>query len=70
MIERAWPYPILKPEGEWTEFDRDYIALLRTAHELGYDPRDKRSATLVFRGRRNGWEPLLGDGEWQLVTWS
>ena len=75
MEERKWPFPILQREAEWTEFDCDYIALMRTAYGLGYDPREGpgncinlghcpegRSALLVHRGRRNGWEPFLGNG--------
>ncbi len=76
MDERAWPYPILKPEAEWTAFDRDYIDLMRAAFAEGYQPREGpggavelgqygigRSASLVFRGSRNGWESWLCDGE-------
>jgi hypothetical protein len=72
MEERAWPFPILKPEVEWTAFDRDYIDLMRVAYAEGYEPREGscvdlgrwpegRSVSLVFRGSRNGWEPFLGD---------
>jgi len=74
MDERTWPFPILKPEAEWTEFERDYIHLMRTAHAEGYSPREGpcscvdlgrwpegRSVGLVRRGSRNGWEPFLGD---------
>jgi hypothetical protein len=74
MEERFWPFPIVKPEAEWNEFDRDYVAFMRTAYSEGYRPRDEsgscisvgawsegRSASLVFRGSRNGWEPFLGD---------
>jgi hypothetical protein len=74
MDERPWPFPITKPEAEWSEFDRDYIDFMRTAFAHGYRPRegpgtcvtvgewpDGRSASLVFRGSRNGWEPFLGD---------
>ena len=75
MGERLWPFPIVKPETEWTEFDREYVNLMRTAYGEGYQPRvgpcdcidlgrwgRGRSASLVFRGPRNGWEPFLGDG--------
>src|SRR5437868_6440269 len=74
MDERFWPFPIAKPEAEWSEFDRDYVEFMRTAHAEGYRPREGpcrcigvgtwqkgRSASLVFRGSRNGWEPFLGD---------
>jgi len=74
MDGRAWPYPILKPEAEWTEFDRDYLELMRVAYAEGYGPREGpcrcvdlgrwpegRSVSLVHRGPRNGWEPFLGD---------
>lgn len=74
MEERFWPFPIAKPEGEWNDFDCEYVAFMRTAFAEGYRPReglggsielgkwgDGRSASLVFRGSRNGWEPFLGD---------
>jgi hypothetical protein len=74
MEERFWPFPIAKPEEEWSEFDRDYVHFMRTAYAQGYRPREGpgscvnigqwtegRSASLVFRGSRNGWEPFLGD---------
>lgn len=69
-----WPFPIRKPEAEWTEFDRDYVHFMQAACAEGYRPRQQRdgssieageqagrSAFLVFRGSRNGWEPWLGD---------
>jgi len=74
MEERFWPFPLTKPEVEWSEFDLDYVALMRTAYAEGYRPREGlcgcidlgqwpegRSASLVRRGSRNGWEPFLGD---------
>jgi hypothetical protein len=73
MEPRFWPYPILKPEAEWDDFDRHYIDFMRTAFVEGYHPRDYsetclevggsegRFASLVFRGKSNGWEPFLGD---------
>jgi hypothetical protein len=74
MEERFWPFPIVKPEEEWSEFDRDYVEFMRTAYAEGYQPREApcscievgkwgegRSASLVLRGSRNGWEPFLGD---------
>ncbi|HTU26992.1 MAG TPA: hypothetical protein VMF30_16415 [Pirellulales bacterium] len=74
MNERAWPFPILKPTSEWTEFDCDYIYLMRRAYAEGFCPREgpcscvelgrwpeRRSVSLVRRGNRNGWEPFLGD---------
>jgi hypothetical protein len=73
MDKRYWPFPIIKPEAEWSEFDQDYIDFMRTAFAKGYRPRegfcssvevgaweDGRSACLVCRGGRNGWEPFLG----------
>lgn len=76
MDEQAWPFPILKPEAEWSEFDRDYVDLMQTAYAEGFHPRDgqgssielgqrleRRSVCLVFRGVHNGWEPFLGDFE-------
>jgi hypothetical protein len=71
----AWPFPVLKPEAEWDEFDRDFLDFMRAAYAEGLRPRHQhcsaveanspagRSAFLVFRGRRNGWEPWLGDGD-------
>jgi len=74
MDERLWPFPIAKPEAEWTLLDQDFVDLLRTAYAEGYEPREGRcscidlgrwpvgrSVSLVFRGSRNGWEPFLGD---------
>lgn len=73
MEERSWPYPIVIPESDWTEFDHDYFDLMRTAYARGYCPREThscvdlgrwpegRSVGLVLRGLRNGWEPFLGD---------
>lgn len=70
----AWPFPLQKPESEWDEFDRDFLTFMRTSFAEGYRPRHRwcsaveadspsgRSAFLVFRGRRNGWEPWLSDG--------
>ena len=67
-----WPFPNVVPEAAWSEFDRDFIDLMRVAFAEGYRPRtelcgdaalgpspDGRSATLVRRGSRNGWEPFL-----------
>lgn len=76
MDVRYWPYPIDKPETDWTAFDREYVDLMRTAFAEGYCPYEGpgncitlgewpkgRSASLVFRGSRNGWEPFLGDSD-------
>ena len=76
MNERFWPITITKPEEEWNDFDRDYISFMRTAYAEGYRPRKGecdtievgdfevgRSACLISRGRRNGWEPFLGDSD-------
>jgi hypothetical protein len=74
MEERFWPIAIEKPEAEWNDFDRDYFEFMRTAYAEGYRPRKEgactcisvgdwskgRSASLVYRGRTNGWEPFLG----------
>jgi hypothetical protein len=69
----AWPFPVLKPEAEWDEFDRDFLDFMRVAYAEGYRPRHQhctavaadspgdRSAFLVYRGRRNGCEPWLGE---------
>ncbi|HVS35302.1 MAG TPA: hypothetical protein VMS17_06940 [Gemmataceae bacterium] len=71
----AWPFQILKPESEWEDFDRDFLDFMRIAYDEGYRPRQGRSSAieadspagrsvfLVFRGRRNGWEPFLTDGD-------
>ena len=79
MDEISWPSPIVKPEAEWSEFDRDSIDMLRTAYAEGYEPREGscgfelgrwpegRSASLVRRGRLNGWQPFLCESE-RLVT--
>ena len=74
MEECFWHFPLTKPEAEWSEFDRDYVELMRTAYAEGHRPREGpggcvdlgrwpegRSVSLVHRGRRNGWEPFLGD---------
>jgi hypothetical protein len=74
MDERFWPFPVVKPEADWTAFDREYVDLLKVADAEGYQPRvgpnlvvelgcwpAGRSASLVFRGPRNGWEPFLGE---------
>ena len=76
MKEHFWNFPITKPEADWTGFDRDYVELMRTAYEEGYRPREGpggcidlgqwpqgRSVSLVRRGSRNGWEPVLGDAD-------
>jgi hypothetical protein len=69
----AWPFPVLKPEADWDEFDREFLDFMRTAYAEAYRPRHQheieveadspagRSVLLVFRGRRNGWEPFLGE---------
>lgn len=70
----AWPFPIVKPEAEWDEFDRDFLEFMRIAYEECFKPRHEncspieaksdsgRSVFLVRRGSRNGWEPWLDDG--------
>jgi hypothetical protein len=71
----AWPFPVLKPEAAWSEFDRDFVNFMKVACAEGFKPRHQhelaiaaensvgRSAFLVFRGSRNGWEPFLADGD-------
>ena len=71
----VWPFPVLKHEAEWDDFDRDFLDFLRVAHSEGYRPRHRwcavieagepagRSVLLVFRGRQNGWEPFLAKAE-------
>src|SRR5262249_12080296 len=68
------PFPVLKPEAEWDESDRDFLDFMKAAYAEGYRPRHQsqsavaaessagRSACLVFRGRANGYEPFLTDG--------
>lgn len=77
MSDRFWPVPIVKPEPEWSEFDRDYLDLMQLAFAEGYRPREDqtgsrvdlgqwpngRSVSLVRRGTRNGWEPFLADSD-------
>jgi hypothetical protein len=70
-----WPFPRLKPEAEWDESDRDLVDFMRVAYAEGYRPRVgpcscidagdvvARWVSLVFRGRRNGWEPFLCEAE-------
>jgi hypothetical protein len=71
-----WPFPILKPEAAWNDFDRDLLDFMQTAYAEGYRPRHERqgnaiaasaptgrSVFLVFRGSRNGWEPWLCEGD-------
>ena len=74
MDQRYWPFPTLKPEADWTEFDRDHVDFMRRAYAEGFRPREApcitaeaesssgRFISLVFRGRRNGWEPFMADG--------
>lgn len=70
-----WPFEVVKPEPEWDDFDRDFLAFMKTAYAEGYRPRYERgccaieaesvtgrSVFLVFRGSRNGWEPFLTEG--------
>lgn len=76
MEVRYWPFPVVKPEAEWSDDERYYIEFMRKAFVEGFEPRDEeidfsciqvgqwddgRSASLVFRGPRNGWEPFLGE---------
>lgn len=76
MGERYWPFPILKPEAEWTELDRDFIGFMRQAYAEGFRPREGqcmsvdadsssgRTISLVRRGlRQHGWEPFMSDGD-------
>jgi hypothetical protein len=46
MDERYWPFPNLKPEADWTEFDRDYIDLMRRAYADGFRPREAPCITI------------------------
>ncbi|HUE74820.1 MAG TPA: hypothetical protein VMP01_28390 [Pirellulaceae bacterium] len=77
MEVRYWPFPIVKPEPEWSDDDRYYIEFMRNAFAEGFEPReevngsciqvgkweDGRCASLAFRGTRNGWEPSLGESQ-------
>jgi hypothetical protein len=72
--QRFWPWPLLKPQAEWSEYDRDYVGFMRVAYAEGFRPREGfcnsieadartgRAITLVRRGSRNGWEPFMMDG--------
>jgi hypothetical protein len=74
MDERYWPFPTLKSEADWTDFDREYVDFMRRAYAEGFRPREApcisveaesasgRFISLVWRGRRNGWEPFMADG--------
>ena len=67
MDERYWPFSTLKPEADWTDFDRDYVDFMRRAYAESFRPREApcisveaesasgRFISLVSRGRRNGW---------------
>ena len=35
----AWPFPKLKPEVEWDEFNRDLVDFMRIAYAEGYQPQ-------------------------------
>jgi hypothetical protein len=66
-----WPFPVVLPESQWSEFHHDFIDFMRVACAEGYRPRhhmeacidagdsSKRGVSLVRRGSRNGWEPFL-----------
>lgn len=68
-----WPFPVIKAEAEWTEFDRDFIDFMTAASREGFGPRmdltgnpeagnpSLRWAFLCRRGSRNGWEPFLAE---------
>lgn len=71
-----WPFPIIKPEVDWNEFDQDLVEFMRLAYTEGFQPqigplsslaaassRLGRTVSLVFRGSRNGHEPFLWDSE-------
>src|SRR5262245_53561062 len=66
----AWPFPIGKPE--LSALDRELVAFMEVAFLAGNKARYSgnavlagddavRSVLLVFRGVRNGWEPMLCD---------
>lgn len=61
---KEWPFPFLKPEAEWTQFDRDLIAFMRTACAEGYRPRQQNNGTAIEAGEESGrskhqaWAPL------------
>ena len=50
MEERFWPIPIVKPEAEWNDFDRDYVEFMRTAFAEGYRPREEGACTCISVG--------------------
>ena len=71
----AWPFPVAIPETDWSEYACDFIGFMRIAYAEGFRPRHHwestidagepggRYVSLVRRGRRNGWEPWLCDGD-------
>jgi hypothetical protein len=74
MHVRFWPFPV-KPESEWTDFDREVVDFFQRAFDEGFFPRiDEgescitlgegiypRGVSVVRRGTRNGWEPFLSE---------
>lgn len=75
MDTRYWPFPNLKPESEWTDFDRDYVKFMQQAYAEGFRPREApcvtieaespagRFITLALRGSKTGWEPIMSDAK-------
>ena len=59
MDERFWPFPIMKPEGEWDAFDRDYIDFMRKAYAENYRPREEGACTCVSLGDWNTGRIIL-----------
>lgn len=64
----SWPFPLSQPAE--STLDHQLVAFMETAHVAGHKPRynvnaiiagddSVRSVLLVFRGVRNGWEPML-----------
>src|SRR4051812_22380009 len=65
---RPWPFPIVKPEAEWSRRERDFVEFMRAAHAEGFRPSARsdnyvaaespagRFIEMVFRGGGNGWE--------------
>jgi hypothetical protein len=71
----AWPFPVKEPPDGWSEFHRDLIDFMQTGYGEGFQPSHRcesavqarnssnRHITLLIRGRRNGWEPILAEGD-------
>lgn len=72
----SWPFAVTKPDAELNAFDHDLVDFRQAASiesfrprvnhsftEIEVDESSGRTALLVFRGSRNGWEPFLTESE-------